>query len=475
VGGFTYDPPVGPACTITNIAPAQGDAAGGTLVTIDGTNFDPISTGVFFDGVSATNILATATQITCNTPPGVTVGFVDVDIVPGSGQPCAAVNGFEYTGCTFTVSPNQGQPPGGNVVTIDGVGIEAGTAQAFFGGDESPNYVSRTAGQIVCEVPPSPIPAPGLGPVDVQVVNPVAGTNCTLLGGYTYVGCTVTSVTPNTGPRVGGNTVTVAGSGFDTVGAFVFFGDSFATNVTVNSATDITCDVPPSCSSGTVDVEVVNNNGQRCLLTNAYTYDVPGSPVDPTVTSINPTSGGIAGGIPVTIMGTNFDTNGVSVLFVDPSTNAGTVATNVVVVSTTQIDCDNPPSPIPNGVGFVDVYVINDNGGCGSLPGAFEYILQTSCNQCITTSMSPDPVANPLNVAGEATARTINGDEFCVGLTVNVHFFQIGFPPALGSVQNVTVTTVDVITPAAPGGAGAVDILVESGPFFCGPIVGEFQ
>lgn len=79
----------------------------------------------------------------------------------------------------------------------------------------------------------------------------------------------VTSISPNTGSRAGGNTVTITGSGFVS-GATVAFGTTAATSVTFVSATSLTVVAPSGV--GVVPVTVRNPDGQSGQLPNAYTY-----------------------------------------------------------------------------------------------------------------------------------------------------------------------------------------------------------
>jgi IPT/TIG domain/FG-GAP-like repeat/FG-GAP repeat len=65
---------------------------------------------------------------------------------------------------------------------------------------------------------------------------------------------TVTAIAPNSGPAVGGSTVTITGTNFTDATA-VYFGSNLAP-FTVDSATTITARLPPG--SGTVNVTVVN-------------------------------------------------------------------------------------------------------------------------------------------------------------------------------------------------------------------------
>lgn len=70
---------------------------------------------------------------------------------------------------------------------------------------------------------------------------------------------TVTSVTPATGPQTGGQTVTLAGTGF-TGATAVKFGGVAATSFAVGSDTAMTA-VVPQLAAGVVDVIVTNPTG----------------------------------------------------------------------------------------------------------------------------------------------------------------------------------------------------------------------
>jgi hypothetical protein len=69
----------------------------------------------------------------------------------------------------------------------------------------------------------------------------------------------IISLSPNSGPGVGGNTVVITGTGF-TGDLDVFFGDT-RPEFTVDSDTQITATAPPVPDPGTVDVSVQTGNG----------------------------------------------------------------------------------------------------------------------------------------------------------------------------------------------------------------------
>jgi IPT/TIG domain len=72
----------------------------------------------------------------------------------------------------------------------------------------------------------------------------------------------VTAISPATGSALGGDSVTITGSGFTGVTA-VDFGNASAPQETVISDTQITATTPPG--NGTVDVIVVTPTGTSSL------------------------------------------------------------------------------------------------------------------------------------------------------------------------------------------------------------------
>jgi len=167
----------------------------------------------------------------------------------------------------------------------------------------------------------------------------------------------------------------------------------------VNSST-ITA-TTPAHTAGTVDV-VVATPGGTGTGTNLFTYVVA-----PTVTSINPTSGLIAGGTLVTISGSNF-------LGATSVTIGGTAATGISVVNGTTITATIPA----HTVGTVDVVVVTP-GGAGTGTGLFNYYASPTA----TTGSASD-------VTG--TTATLNGTVNPQNASTTVKF-QWGPTNALGS------------------------------------------
>jgi hypothetical protein len=265
-GGFTYIAPP----TVTSVSPNNGPVAGGTAVTITGTNF-AAGAAVTLGGTAATNVVvASSTTITATTPAHA-AGAVAATVTNSNGLSGNLANGFTYIAPpTVTgVSPSSGTTAGGTAVTISGTNFATG-AGVTFGTSAATNVVVVSSTTITATTP-----AGSAGAVTVTVTNP-GSLSGSLSSGYTYVVTpTVTSVSPNNGPPAGGTSVTITGTNFAT-GATVTFGSAAATNVVVVSATQITATTP---AGGGVVTVTVTANGQSGSLASGFTYN--GAPTAP--------------------------------------------------------------------------------------------------------------------------------------------------------------------------------------------------
>jgi hypothetical protein len=98
-----------PAPTVTGVTPASGPSAGGTAVTLSGTNLTGASEVDFGAMAASTFTVNSASSITATTPPG--SGTVDATVVTAGGTSATNVND-EFT---FT-----GGPPPSSVATYRG-------------------------------------------------------------------------------------------------------------------------------------------------------------------------------------------------------------------------------------------------------------------------------------------------------------------------------------------------------------------
>jgi plastocyanin len=275
-------------------------------------------------------------------------------------------------------------------------------------------------------------PAHGAGAADVVVTNP-DGQSGRIGSGFTFetpvaAPPSLATIGPTSGPVAGGTSVAISGSGF-AAGATVSFGAGAATNVNVASATSITA-VAPSGTAGSVDVTVVNPDGQSAKLTGAYTYvgsapppPPPPAPVAPTVTGVSPSTGSTAGGTAVTITGTGFSA-GASVTF------DGTAAANVAVTSATTITATTPA----RAAGAAAITVTNSNGQSGQLNAAFTFTAPAPPPPPPTTvvvvTITPGGVSpSDVTISPGTRIRFVNNDVLAHNMTSDPHPDHTQCPP----------------------------------------------
>ncbi len=151
--------------TVTKVKPSSGSAAGGTIVTITGSNLTDV-TAVKFGSVSATSFTVKSdTSITATSPPE-TVGTVDVTVTtPGGTNTITSADHFKFMPTVTGLSPSTGSKAGGTSVTVSGAGFALGkTATIFKFGSMKATSVNCTS-TTTCTVVS---PAHAVGTVDVK-------------------------------------------------------------------------------------------------------------------------------------------------------------------------------------------------------------------------------------------------------------------------------------------------------------------
>jgi len=145
------------------------------------------------------------------------------------------------------------------------------------------------------------IPAHAAGVTDTSVSRYDAST-VTAANSYTYSsGPSLSSISPNKVPKVGGDTITIVGTGFTTASK-VKFGANYVTPVTFINSMTLTVVSPGASGAGSVDVTVEDEYNQSATSINGLTYQNAAMTID----TLSPTGGPTAGGQTVTFTGTNF-------------------------------------------------------------------------------------------------------------------------------------------------------------------------
>jgi IPT/TIG domain len=319
-----------------------------------------------------------------------------------------------------SVTPSRGAPSGGTTVTITGTGF-SGAAAVRFGSRLAASFTVGSATRITAVTPA------GTGTVRVTVTTSEGTSTQNVTFSYVTAAVPVlTGVVPGSGPTSGGTTVTLTGTDLSGVTA-VSFGSTPAASFTVGSDTRITA-VSPAGSAGAVAVTVTSPGGTSPVSPSAFFfYAAP-----PTLTGITPVLGPSAGGITVTLTGTNL-LNATAVLF------GSTPATALTAVSSTQIT-----ATAPAGAGTAQVTVVTPGGT--SDPVAFTYLAAPTL-----TSVVPD---NGPVFAG--TVVTLTGTGFSTATAVQ-------FGTVLVSFTAASDTQIAATAPAGPTGTVPVTITTPGG------------
>ena len=436
---FTYQVP-GPA--VSNVSPNSGPPAGGTSVTITGSNLSG-ATAVYFGSTLATQLTNNANGTITVTSPAGTTGAVDVTVVTAGGASAIspATDQFTY-GAAPTISA---LIAGGSLISNIGPSNAAGFGLYIVG--ENLNGVTEVdfgsvAGTIIDERgAPSSIyvstPSEGPGTVDVRVVTPNGTSAITPADQFTFTaGPIVTQISSAVsffnpdGPLAGGTSVSIHGYHLSDATA-VNFGNTPAASFVFDSYHGTITAVSPAGAPGTVSVTVTSPEGTS---TTAETQDLFTYVPAPTVSGISPASGPLAGGNLVVITGTNL----LAATQVDfgglPTFGSGS-DTSILV-----------GAPAGASLGTVDVTVVTD-GGTSATSSADQY-----------TYLAP-PVLSGLSQSSGAlaggTTVTISGSGLAGATAVD---FGPNNPATILSDTDGQV----VVTSPSTNAAGTVDVTVTT-------------
>lgn len=512
---FTYTAANQPP-TISVISPTSGSPAGGTAVTITGSNFSTGAT-VTFDGVPATDPNVVYSSVITAVTPAHAAGRVNVVVRNSNGQTATLPQGFTYTtasgvGPITFVQANAAVPPNpATAVTVSyPLPQTAGNLNIVAVGwnDTTSNIVSVTdthGTNYALAIGPTSgsgirqsiyyarnIPdgtnsvtvrfSQAAPTVDVRVLeysgldqsNPLDAT-------AGAAGVSATSNSGNVQSTSANELIFAAGT---TTGSFLSAGDGFSSRIITYPDADIAQDATAS-AVGTYNATanlaapvawVMQVATFRGIGESGPTYPAP------VVSSISPNIGPTSGGFQVNISGVNFR-SGAQVLM------GGTVATSVTVINSGSISAMSPG----HGVGAVNVTVSNTDNQSTTLSNAYTYVVNNTVSvtpisklpQRRLPSISLAPATISGSVRGAAESTTLAGSISYIGVTpaVTTIWPKAGTPEGgtemtiigSGFVDGTTVmvgeeaatnvvvddaTRIRVTTPAHQ--EGTVDILVTN-------------
>ncbi len=421
--GFYYT-----SVTVTSISPLYGPLAGGTVLTITGSNFVSGSTSVSVGGNACTSLsVITTSKLTCATPSALVTGPVTVSVTTTTGGTAPTANAFIYTNVTITgMTPRYGPVVGNTTVSISGTNF-TGLSSVTFEGIPATNCNLTGSTLITCTTPPQ-----SSALLADLAITTSAGNTATIVNYFAYTSMTITSIVPNYGPVTGSTPVTINGTNLTGMSS-VTFGSNTATNCVVNGAgTQITgCLTPAASTAGVVDVTVNTSTNGSAIVSPGFTY------TSVTVSNITPSSGPSTGNTPVTITGTNM--TGIT------QVSFGGVAVTCTSTSTS-ISCTTPA----NSAGTVDVVITTANGPITKM-GAYTYTAP-----CTIAGISPTtgPVIGGSMITPQPPYWNLAGTNFINVTSVTFGGVSAGISCSALSGLSITCTSV----PAHPAGAVAVVI-----------------
>jgi hypothetical protein len=438
------------------IAPASGDARGGTTVAITGKGFTSDLT-ISIGGAPLLNLaIVSDTRATGLTPPGA-IGPAEVAATSHEGRG-SKPGAFSYQTqlSVADVQPRLVPTAGGTTLAILGAGFSAQATVQIGGAPSSSFWIDASHLSAIA-------PAHAAGAVAVTVTDPGAlGSGATppsftLARGLVYGDPAATlpgplaleSLSPQHGPLAGGLCPTAClalyGSGFTVGDLAVSIGGAAVPGARVHVANDqtLTLDLPPGAQAGPVDVSV--SSASEAMTSTLPASDPGAFHYDPMlgIATISPTSAPASGtpGTAITLTGSGFDQSAGAPLEV----RIGALdATHVVVAS----DGTSLTATAPAGAaGLADVLVIaTDPGGAqrtATLANGFTFLAPVSILQVSPSSGS--------QAGGESV--TLYGSGFLAGM----HATFGGNAASSVSVRSSTLAT--AIVPA--GTPGAVDVAVS--------------
>lgn len=429
-GIYDYHGP--PTVASTNLP--VGPPAGGQMITVTGTLFEPGAVARLGGTLCTTTTFVSATQLTCLTPAHA-LGAVTVQVTNLDGQSGSLASGYTFAAPPNTTSSNLAFGPlaGGQTITVTGTGFQPGVT-ASVGGSPcgSPTYVSAT--QLTCVTP-----AGGAGTVTISATN-VDGQTGTAGASYTYQGApTYTSTNIAFGPPAGGINITITGTGFQP-GLGITIGGAACTSLVVVNATTATCSTPAG-AAGPAGIVLTNADGQTSTSAAAYNYHGP-----PTVTAVAPPTGPSTGGTTLNVGGTLFEP-GLTVRV------NGVNCTTSTYVSAILATCVTPAQV----AGLYSVSVLNLDAQSGSLAAAFTYLAAPTVT---AVNLAFGPLAG-------GTFVTITGTLFQVGATATIN----GQPCT--SPNRLSATTLTCFTPTSQP-AGTYNVVVTNPDTQSGTLVGGY-
>lgn len=376
--------------TIDNISPTTGPVAGGTTITITGTNLSTVF-AVTVDGIQAQQVTHISdTQVQCVTAPGI-AGSGEVMVYSVYGVAMSTQH-FTYASTTNAptisfIAPIAGPLAGGTAVTIAGTNLNSVTSVMIAGVNAasfsiaSPTQIIAITGQ-----------ATQAGAGYVQLQSPLGSTISSMA--YTYYNNAsepvISHIAPSVGPLGGGTQLLIQGQNYQTglgtgVINSVIVASIAAVQVSVTSNTSLTA-VTSAVGAATTGRVLISGVYGSATSAQLFTYDAI-----PVITSFSPTTGPISGNSPIIVVGT--DLTGVTAATVVGTAVSGA---NVSVVSDSVVEVVSPPHAAGSGI-----ITLQNLAGNGASSQTYTYstspqgtVTSVAVGAGLVSSTSPNPITS---------------------------------------------------------------------------------
>ena len=346
VARVSYDAP-----QITAVVRSSGAISGAAELTLMGRNFGgkPQNVRVSVGGTSCLNAnWQSDAEVTCRLSPGTGSSNVVLLTLDGQTNPVhvAAADGGTYSPIVAfppptmsSIAPSVGKPQGGVLVTVEGAnfGSDKSKVQVFFG--KHAGKVLRTEETNLLVLSPA-----GEGEDELKVV--VDGQTSTLTGSaehalFRYDGPSITSLSVNHGPTVGGTVIDIAGSNLGANGLqlSISVGGIPCISVTWVSPTSAQCTSPPGVGGSHIIEMSIDGTARANSGAFRFSYDRP------IIESVEPSFFSETGGDRIAILGRNFgEVEGRASQMVVQVGRTQCAQTRWV--SDAEMDCTTPPGPL---------------------------------------------------------------------------------------------------------------------------------
>lgn len=433
--GYTYlAPPPPPELKLDSLSQTSGKLAGGETIYLRGQNFDK-NIKVFFGNQEATvSYYSNPSSIRVIVPEGSSAGFVTVKVENPDGAISELSDAYEYLAPPpiqlERLSITSGELKGGYFVQIYGQNFDK-NVKAYFGTQEATVDYYSSSKSIRVIVPESV----SAGLVTVKVENP-DGSYSELVNAFEYLEpildpapeITKLSVTEiNINEQ---KTVYISGVNFQK-GATLYVGGEKVTHSFVNEGS-LRFTSPVYTQPTTVNIEIINPDGQSAVLVDGLAYVEPVLDPAPIITSLSNNVGQLSGGETITIKGQNFQ-SGSTVYF-------GAKKANVIAVTDTEIQVSVPPVVTPS---IVSVRIVNPDKQEFTLSNAYTYTLPPITVTSLTVTSG--------SIKGGTTVY-IKGTNFTKNMTLTVDGKTVSY-------SYVSATSIRFSTPAASA-AGTVQVIL---------------